>query len=273
MTTQWKKFFERLLTGIIFVIAVLFLILYNEISLHIFLWIVAFFCSYEYLSIRMKDSLNKLLLLLLALIIGVLLPVLNYFGIFSFSPILPIIILSVLYQIFLFSKLYFSVEYAKSPLSIISSSFLYIGLPILLLNQLMMGNGSKFLLLGIILVIWASDTFAYLVGSIFGKHKLMPAISPGKTMEGAIGGGVFAIIVGIIIFYVWPQGTMFFHIGLAIVIWITGLYGDLVESQLKRTFGLKDSGNILPGHGGFLDRFDSFIYLIPFVLLYFELFV
>ena len=119
-------------------------------------------------------------------------------------------------------------------------------------------------------LIWSSDTFAYLVGKFFGKHKMAPKISPKKTWEGYFGGVVLTVILGFFIEKYHPdlRGN-WIVVGL-----LTALFaplGDLVESQLKRTFGAKDSGNFIPGHGGFLDRLDSFLICAPVVYLYFVL--
>lgn len=109
--------------------------------------------------------------------------------------------------------------------------------------------------------IWATDSGAYFVGRKLGKRKLCPQISPNKTVEGFLGGIVFALIVGLI-FY--GMGLIPFTIALlSMVISVTGQFGDLVQSAFKRHYGVKDSGNILPGHGGILDRFDSLIYVMP----------
>lgn len=124
----------------------------------------------------------------------------------------------------------------------------------------------------LIFLIWMSDTFAYLVGSQIGRHKLMPTVSPGKTWEGFLGSGIITVAIAW-----WAAGyfsptvpgresTPVFWVYIAVLVWLFGTFGDLVESSIKRTFQKKDSGNVLPGHGGILDRFDSFIYILPFIL-------
>lgn len=141
----------------------------------------------------------------------------------------------------------------------------------LLSNYFIVGaNSLTYIIFIIILLIWTNDTFAYLTGSMLGKNKLMPSISPGKTIEGFIGGGVFAIIVSILLYNIYDSQSLLLYILLAIIVWIIGTLGDLVESMIKRSYGLKDSGNIMPGHGGFLDRFDSFLFSLPFVVLLYE---
>ena len=119
-------------------------------------------------------------------------------------------------------------------------------------------------------LIWSSDSFAYFTGRLFGKHKMAPKISPKKTWEGFVGGVIFTLILGYFIEQKFPdlRGNW---IIVGFLVSVFAPIGDLVESQLKRTFGVKDSGNIIPGHGGVLDRLDSFIIAAPVVYLYFIL--
>lgn len=120
------------------------------------------------------------------------------------------------------------------------------------------------------ILIWSSDTFAYLVGKFFGKHKMAPKISPKKTWEGYAGGVVLTLVLSYFVEQYQPQlRGNWMVVGFLIAAFAP--LGDLVESQLKRTFGVKDSGNIIPGHGGVLDRLDSFLICVPVVYLYFIL--
>ena len=120
------------------------------------------------------------------------------------------------------------------------------------------------------ILIWSSDSFAYFSGRLFGKHKMAPVISPKKTWEGLIGGVVLTLIFSYFVEQHYPElrGNWMF---VGFLVSIFAPLGDLVESQLKRTFGVKDSGNIIPGHGGILDRLDSFIICAPVIYLYFIL--
>ena len=120
-------------------------------------------------------------------------------------------------------------------------------------------------------IVWTYDTFAYLVGSAIGRRRICEAISPKKSWEGACGGFVFAIVCGSIFFYFTNVLTLWQWIFYAVIICIFGTIGDFCESLLKRAFHAKDSGKTFPGHGGILDRFDSTIFAIPFVLLYLQI--
>lgn len=161
-------------------------------------------------------------------------------------------------------------------------SQLYIALPFSLLNVLAFSqtkNGmpvyNYLLPLSVFVFLWINDSGAYCSGSLLGKHKLFPRISPAKSWEGSIGGAVLtmAAAAGISVFlenngYDTAGMNMAEWIGLALVIVVFGTWGDLVESLFKRTIGIKDSGNILPGHGGMLDRFDSSLLAIPAAVVY-----
>ena len=123
-------------------------------------------------------------------------------------------------------------------------------------------------IMAIFIFVWLDDTGAYLVGSLIGKHKLFERISPKKSWEGSIGGGVVAIGVSFILAHYFPFMSMIEWAGLALAVVIFGTWGDLTESLLKRQLHVKDSGTILPGHGGMLDRFDSSLMAIPAAVVY-----
>ena len=125
--------------------------------------------------------------------------------------------------------------------------------------------------LSIFIFLWVNDSGAYCVGSLLGRHKLFPRISPGKSWEGSIGGAVFVLAAAYAISYFLDTDQMLampVWLGLGLVVVVFGTWGDLVESLFKRTLGIKDSGNILPGHGGMLDRFDSSLLAIPAAVIY-----
>lgn len=121
-------------------------------------------------------------------------------------------------------------------------------------------------------MIWCNDTFAYICGKFLGKHKLYEKISPKKTIEGFIGGLFFTQIAALILFkYINIQSSVFFWIFIGLTVSVIGTIGDLVESKYKRQAGIKDSGSIMPGHGGILDRLDSILFAAPFLFLIYKL--
>jgi phosphatidate cytidylyltransferase len=156
----------------------------------------------------------------------------------------------------------------------------YVILPFIIITKIPFSDNiyRPKIIISIFILIWTNDTFAYIVGKLIGKHKLIERISPKKTIEGFIGGILFSIIAGIIIskFYFQPKPN---YLITSIVIWtisaiiisIFSTLGDLIESKFKRIAGVKDSGNIMPGHGGILDRLDSIIFVAPFVYLFYQI--
>jgi phosphatidate cytidylyltransferase len=131
---------------------------------------------------------------------------------------------------------------------------------------------AKYLIIGIFILIWVNDSFAYLIGKTLGRHKLYAAISPKKTIEGTLGGLAFSLVAAYLLSRFEPILDTLQWLILAVVIVVTGSLGDLIESKLKRDAGVKDSGAILPGHGGMLDRLDSLIYAAPFAYLTLKIF-
>ena len=123
------------------------------------------------------------------------------------------------------------------------------------------------LVLFYVFIIWANDVFAYLVGMSIGKHRLCERLSPKKSWEGFFGGIIGAVAMGLVAAYV-QDGNYWVWAGLALVAAVTGVLGDLVESMFKRAAGVKDSGTLIPGHGGVLDRFDAMLLSAPFVFVY-----
>jgi phosphatidate cytidylyltransferase len=144
----------------------------------------------------------------------------------------------------------------------------YIILPIICIVKIATFDGFEpTLIICIFILIWTNDTFAYIVGKSIGKRKLFETISPKKTIEGFVGGIMFSIIAALIIANYYFLRTTFFWIATALIISIFGTLGDLVESKFKRLANVKDSGHIMPGHGGLLDRLDSIIFVSPFLFL------
>ena len=125
--------------------------------------------------------------------------------------------------------------------------------------------------LAIIFIVWVNDIFAYLVGCSIGKHKMCPSISPKKSWEGLFGGVLFAVAFAMAVGYMM-EGNIYAWGGLGAVVALSGVAGDLVESMIKREYDVKDSGNVIPGHGGILDRFDALLMAMPFAYVYMMIF-
>lgn len=149
---------------------------------------------------------------------------------------------------------------------------LYLGLTLGMLSMTRLLPQGEWLIFFLLLVTWASDTGAYYVGTLYGRHRLAPTISPKKTVEGLVGGLIAAIIAGYIArWWFLPELSGLDCLILATLLTIAGLWGDLAESAMKRTVGMKDSGGILPGHGGMLDRLDSLLFATPVFYYYITL--
>ena len=156
----------------------------------------------------------------------------------------------------------------------------YIILPFFFITKISFGvkEYNPKIIIGLFILIWTNDTFAYIVGKSIGKHKLLERISPKKTIEGFIGGILFAVIAGYLISKYYIQASPAYldksiqiWTIIAVIVGVIGTLGDLIESKFKRVAGVKDSGKIMPGHGGILDRLDSVIFVAPFVFLFYQI--
>ena len=180
---------------------------------------------------------------------------------------LPLLMLPFLYALF-------SVKHDAKPIfTYLFASLTFLSLPsslmLFMYREDLFGTLSgPWLIVLVFCLLWANDIFAYLTGKLLGKHKLFPRISPGKTIEGSLGGLVFTLVaVAVFAHYAdWlPHSAA---IGMAVIAVVFGTLGDLCESMLKRQAGVKDSGKLIPGHGGILDRFDSVMFSVPFIFVY-----
>lgn len=179
-------------------------------------------------------------------------------------------LISLLYMIKLYKKL------ERKPFTSIAFTFLgvfYVAVPFSLLNIISFHQGhyNFEIVFGCLFILWASDTGAYFAGTFFGKHKLFERISPKKSWEGFFGGAFLALVFAIGLAQYLHTLAVWQWLVIGIIIIVGGTFGDLVESLLKRSFEIKDSGTSLPGHGGFLDRFDGLLLAAPFILVFVEL--
>ena len=270
-----NNFIQRTITGIIFVAVLVGGILGGPVSFSILFALITALTIREFGTIVSKQDgvqINKSICMLA----GVFL----FFG-FAYIGIAPgqnEILIPYLFLIIylMIAELYLK---RKNPLHNIAytmMSQIYIALPFAALNILafhtsLTGSASEYnpiLPLSIFVFTWINDTGAYCTGVLFGKHRLFERISPKKSWEGSIGGGVFSTIAAVIMAHFFPFMPLGVWIGLGLTVVVFGTWGDLTESLLKRTLGIKDSGNILPGHGGMLDRFDSTLMAVPASVIY-----
>ena len=275
-----KNLIIRAITGALFVIILVGGIVFNPYSLLILFTIITAMTVWEFTTIvnrHMHLHVNRFITTVAAayLFVAVWAFNTNIMGAEVFIPYL----ISILYL--LVSEIYFDRPDNIQNWGMTFMAQLYIALPFASLNTLSFINTTAgvtyyfWYALSLFIFLWASDTGAYLFGSWLGKHHLFPRISPKKSWEGSIGGGITAIAASQVIAYfipfaetLTPLTSHLLWAGLALLTVIVGTWGDLVESLLKRRLGIKDSGNILPGHGGMLDRFDSSLLAIPAAVVY-----
>ncbi len=265
----------RILSGFVFIVILIGGIILNQYTFAVVFGLVTGLCIWEFYGLMENKagvSLSKGQNLAGALLL--------YGGGYLYVTWGSLIQLSILiciipYLIYLLS-LFISELYMKrtDPLKSLAYSLfgqLYIALPFTSAFYIAFINSSytPLFMLAVLIIIWVNDTFAYLTGMSIGKHRLFERISPKKSWEGFIGGCIAAIIASIIIsHYSSSSLTIAQWIGFALIVVIFGTWGDLFESMIKRTIGVKDSGNMIPGHGGPLDRFDSTIFAIPAIGIY-----
>ena len=237
------------------------------------LWLILIFaiiCLYEFATVSARTSSEKIYALGGTLCIITL----NSIGAVPGSLNMPLVVITSVFLIIGILHLIIQKGSILKHVPLIISSLLYITLPfVVTILFLQHYENSNLIVLGTFIILWLNDAGAYFVGKAIGKRKLFRSISPNKSWEGSIGGGVVGLLI---CFAIAPivGGTSLTHwLILSIIIWITGTYGDLFESAWKRSYSIKDSGNLMGGHGGFLDRLDSFIYAMPFVVLYYNLFL
>lgn len=271
-----NNFIQRAVTGVLFVIVLVGCILYSPLSFGILFTIISVLSVHEFAQLVSKSSEVSINKTITALGGAYLFLALMSFctqqsvGARVFLPYLGLLLYMMITELYL-KKKNPTGNWAYSMLS-----QLYVALPFALLNVLAFQNSPEtgsvtynpILPFSIFVFIWLSDTGAYCVGSLIGKHRLFERISPKKSWEGSIGGGIFSIASSLGFAHFFPFMPGWQWVGLAIVVVIFGTWGDLTESLMKRQLGIKDSGNILPGHGGMLDRFDSALMAIPAAVVY-----
>lgn len=264
---------KRFLSGVIYVTLLLFATSYSANSFFLLFGFFLLFSIYEFCKL---------------INIGKILPIL--FGITAYCLATQFrtnetnAILILIATLFVSIKcLLFLFDFKKTKIDKYSKYVFLIGyiiLPFILITKIPFGlkGYNPKIIISIFILIWTNDTFAYLVGKSFGKNKLFEKISPKKTIEGFIGGMFFTVIASVLIskFYFNPKST---YSEMSLFIWtisgfivsIFSTLGDLIESKFKRIANVKDSGNIMPGHGGVLDRLDSIIFVAPFVYLFYQI--
>lgn len=273
-----KNFIQRAITGILFVAILVGGILYSPFTFALLFVIITALSVWEFAHlVNQKEDISINPALNTAGGIYLFIAIFCYCTEFTDAQIFIPYLLILIYM--LISELYLK---NTNPINNWAYSFMsqfYVALPYALLCVLAFQRNTNLsesspisfnaiLPLSVFIFNWSNDTGAYCTGMLFGKHRLFERISPKKSWEGSIGGAIISILVSLLMAHFFPFMSTIEWIGMALVVVIFGTWGDLVESLMKRHLGIKDSGNILPGHGGMLDRFDSTLLAVPAVVLY-----
>ena len=276
MTSALKKYnnlTQRIITGMLGAALIIFGIIYSEWAYFAIFFFICISSLWEFYGLSGLDGMIPQKTF--GTICGMIIFCLSFFieqGSISYRYYFLIFpLLSCVYMI----KLYKKSE--RKPFTNIAFTFLgifYVAIPFALLNIAAFENGyyNYEIMVGCLFILWASDTGAYFAGTRFGKRKLFERISPKKSWEGAVGGAILAFIFACVIANYFATLAFWQWMSIAVIIIIGGVFGDLVESLLKRSIEIKDSGDSLPGHGGFLDRFDGLLISAPFIVAFLEIF-
>lgn len=268
-----SNFWQRAITGTVFVAVLVAFIKWTPLAFAALLLPVALLGLQEFYTItkRPKTNIPVRLMYIIAAAVYLLMVSIRLFQIPPSSLALAVPLFSVVLISELFRK-------EKRPINNIAYSLfgiLYIVLPFGLLTYIQLDESgalkSSWVLLAFFCSLWANDTGAYLIGRAIGKTPLFARISPKKTWEGFIGGLFFCCLTGYLFSHIDPFLTAWEWMGFSVIIGVFGTLGDLIESMIKRNYQVKDSGTILPGHGGILDRFDGIFLAAPMIITYLEL--
>ncbi|MBQ8769699.1 MAG: phosphatidate cytidylyltransferase [Bacteroides sp.] len=270
-----KNFIQRAITGLIFVAVLIGCIIGSPLSFGLLFSIISAMATAEFCNLMNKHEgvcVNRNICVL-----GSVSLFLCFFY-YGMNPaqtgiFIPYLIITIYLMV---SELYLKKKHPLNSLAYAMLSQIYVGLPFALLNVLAFHSNGwdsvseyQFILpLSIFAFNWINDTGAYCTGMLLGKHPLFKRISPKKSWEGSIGGAVFSIAGAFALAHFFPIMSTVAWVGMGLTVVVFGTWGDLTESLMKRHLGIKDSGNILPGHGGMLDRFDSAIMAIPAAVVY-----
>jgi phosphatidate cytidylyltransferase len=268
-----RNFLTRTASAIVFAALFLAGLLWHPIAFGVIFSFVIAVMSFEYLRITLgkREIVAQVISVFTNLLLFALFFLMEGYGL---NP-KWLLTLPVLISLIILSALYCKDENGYKFLPFALTSIIYISLPFALTNFIVFGSNGEFnglILLCIMIIIWASDVGAYLFGIAFGQkngHKLFPSISPKKSWEGYWGGLLLSLAAGYALYALnFIQYELIHVIIISLIINVTSTFGDLAESQLKRNFGVKDSGKIMPGHGGLLDRFDGALFAFPATVAY-----
>ncbi len=261
---------QRTITGILFICVVCGALILSPVSYAMLMSCIVALVTEEYCRILRGDG-QQHPHFYSVLAINVVAFTLTFFIFYSgVSPLMLLLIAAMVWLVFL-KELFTKYPNPIHNIALTILGAVYIGMPFALLNMLVFKDGSYDYrpLMSLFILSWVNDTGAYICGISFGKHKLLERISPKKTIEGFVGGVIFTVLASLGLHYISGLNIIF-CILCGLIVSIVGTCGDLIESMFKRSVNMKDSGRILPGHGGMLDRFDAIVFTAPVIsLLYY----
>ena len=261
----------RTLSGAVIFVVVVAAVLVSEYTFLALALAIALGSMWEYFRIAAQDGASPTKAYPMA--VGAVAVIVSFFAANGLLPVKYLACLIPLVSIVFIAELYRKRPRPMFNISVTIGGLFYAVLPMCLMCFIAFRGGyySPWIILYYIFIVWINDVFAYLTGMTFGRHRMFERISPKKTWEGFAGGLVFAVAAAVLFGHLYG-GSLLWWGGLGVVVVVSGVYGDLVESLFKRESGIKDSGSIIPGHGGFMDRFDALLFSVPFVFLYFVIF-
>jgi phosphatidate cytidylyltransferase len=256
----------RALSGAVYVLLLVGATLYSP---HSFLLLFGLFLLFSVSEFCKLVSLKPVLPLLLATIGYILFNLDNTVKTNEILLLIAALLVSMRSLLFLFEKKNRFLDKQSKYVFLIG----YLIIPIIIFTKIPFISNSYHpeIIITILILIWTNDTFAYLTGITMGKNKLFERISPKKTIEGFTGGLIFTLIAAVLLAHFYMHESIIRWIVIALFVTTFGTLGDLIESKFKRLAGVKDSGSIMPGHGGFLDRLDSIIFVAPFIYLFYQI--
>lgn len=271
MSDKLKNFIIRTLSGIVMVATLIGATLFSKLTFVLLLLAITLGGEWEFYRLAKKAGTSPQRFV--GLLAGTMMIVAAAAALHEILAITAVLMVAfmILIPMPLIFELYRKSATPMANVGITYAGVIYVALPMALLTffPMMLGNGEwkPWSVILYIFIIWANDVFAYLFGITLGKHRLFERISPKKSWEGFFGGLLGAMAMGFVAAKVLDANVAMW-IGLALIAAITGVFGDLVESLLKRSVDVKDSGSFIPGHGGWLDRFDALIFSVPFAFIY-----
>ena len=271
MSDKLKNFIIRTLSGIVMVATLIGATLFSKLTFVLLLLAITLGGEWEFYRLAKKAGTSPQRFV--GMLAGTMMIVAAAAALHEILAITAVLMVAfmILIPMPLIFELYRKSATPMANVGITYAGVIYVALPMALLTffPMMLGNGEwkPWSVILYIFIIWANDVFAYLFGITLGKHRLFERISPKKSWEGFFGGLLGAMAMGFVAAKVLDANIALW-IGLALIAAITGVFGDLVESLLKRAVDVKDSGSFIPGHGGWLDRFDALIFSVPFAFIY-----